>query len=365
VSDVTDLPIETDVPLRSLSTLGVGGPARYSVRATDRDMVRQALLWAAERALPVFVLGGGSNVVFADDGFPGLVLRIDLRGLEIQDDAGEVRAAAGEPWDPLVATVVGRELAGLECLSGIPGRVGATPIQNVGAYGQDVSETVTEVEAYDRARDAFVTLSSTDCGFGYRTSRFKETDRERYVLLAVRYRLVPGGAPALRYPELERTLTGHGAARPSLAEVREAVIGIRRRKSMVIDVDDPNRRSVGSFFVNPVVPARVVERIQEQLRGEGDESVATMPVFPAGEDRRKLSAAWLIERAGFGRGYRRGEAGISTNHTLALVNRGAATARDIVELAREVRRGVHERFGVTLTPEPIFVNVSLDGEGPA
>jgi UDP-N-acetylmuramate dehydrogenase len=238
--------------------------------------------------------------------------------------------------------------------------VGATPIQNVGAYGQDVSGTITAVEALELRTGAVSTFTNAECGFAYRDSRFKREDRGRYLVLAVTFRLTPGGAPALRYAELERALAGRGGARAGLGEVRDTVIAIRRRKSMVIDPDDPNRRSVGSFFMNPIVPEALRTRVQDALRAEGREAEAeAMPSWPAGEGRVKLSAAWLIERAGLHRGYRRGNAGISSNHTLAIVNCGGGTAREVVELAREIRGRVQERFGVTLEPEPVFVNVSL------
>jgi UDP-N-acetylmuramate dehydrogenase len=238
--------------------------------------------------------------------------------------------------------------------------VGATPIQNVGAYGQDVSATITEVEALDLQTGRTSSFSREDCRFAYRDSRFKREDRGRYLVLAVTFRLQPGGAPTVRYAELERALAERAAGTPSLADVRETVIKIRRRKSMVIDPDDPNRRSVGSFFMNPIVPEAVRAGVQDALRAEGRGADAeAMPSWPAGDGQVKLSAAWLIERAGLHRGYRKGNVGISTNHTLALVNCGEATAREVVDLAREVRARVRDRFGVTLEPEPVFVNVSL------
>ena len=356
------LDVRHDVPLAPLCTLGVGGPARHFVEAHDPETLRAALRWAAEREAGVFVLGGGSNVVIGDEGFPGLVVHLMLRGIEATAADGhvDVRAGAGEEWDPFVRLAVEKGWAGLECLSGIPGRVGATPIQNVGAYGQDVSETIAEVEALDLRTGAVSTFSNADCRFAYRDSRFKREDRGRYVVLAVTFRLRAGGAPTLRYAELERALAERSGGGPSLAQVRESVIGIRRRKSMVIDPDDPNRRSVGSFFMNPIVPETARARVQETLRSEGraDEADA-MPGWPAGEGRVKLSAAWLIERAGLRRGHRRGNVGISTNHTLAIVNLGGGTAGEVVALAREIRGLVHERFGVTLDPEPVFLNAAL------
>jgi UDP-N-acetylmuramate dehydrogenase len=350
------------MPLRAFCTLGVGGPARHYVEAHDVETVRAGLEWAAERGLPVFLLGGGSNVVVGDDGFDGLVLHVRLRGIETTRTDGrvELRAGAGEEWDPLVRLAVEKGWAGLECLSGIPGRVGATPIQNVGAYGQDVSETIARVDALELATGHVASFSNAECGFAYRDSRFKREDRGRYLVLAVTFALTPGGRPSVRYAELERALASSSPCVPSLAQVREAVIAIRRRKSKVIDADDPNRRSVGSFFMNPIVPDGARTRIQDALRGDGlAEAAEAMPSWPAGEGRVKLSAAWLIERAGLARGYRMGSVGISTNHTLAIVNCGGGTAREVVALAREIRGRVRERFGVTLEPEPVFVGVSL------
>jgi UDP-N-acetylmuramate dehydrogenase len=354
-------PVQEQVALAPFSTLGVGGPARYYVRAGDADTVAAAVRWASDRRLPLFVLGGGSNVVIADAGFDGLVLHVALRGLAFTggDDRAEVHAAAGEPWDELVAAAVERGWAGLECLSGIPGFVGATPIQNVGAYGQDVSETITRVTALDTRSGETVAFTTEECRFGYRDSRFKREDRGRYVILGVTYRLRPRGEPALRYPELARHVEELGHP-PSLADVRRTVIEIRRRKSMVIDEDDPNRRSVGSFFMNPVVDPPTAEAVRETLRRAGRaEDAQRMPAFPGPDGRLKLSAAWLIERAGLEKGYGDGAAGISSNHTLALVNRGGATAAEVVALAREVRGRVQDAFDVTLVPEPVFVNLEL------
>lgn len=350
------------VPLSELSTLGVGGPARYYVRAESAERVVQAVAWASEQELPLLILGGGSNLVVADEGFPGLVLHLLVRGVDSVEANGavELTAGAGEPWDPLVERAVAAGWAGLECLSGIPGFVGATPMQNVGAYGQDVSETITRVRALDLRTGRLEEIGREDCAFGYRDSRFKREDRGRFVILGVTYRLRPGGAPAIRYADLERHLAAQGLRAARLADTRRAVIEVRRRKSMVIDPDDPNRRSVGSFFMNPVVPDEQARRIEEGLRAAGTLAAdEKMPAFPAANGRTKLSAAWLIERAGLRRGHRRGHAGISTNHTLAIVNCGGATAREIVGLAREIRDRVRDRFGVTLVPEPVLVGVEL------
>jgi UDP-N-acetylmuramate dehydrogenase len=337
-------------PLAPLCTLRVGGPARRLVEAADEATVLEALDWAARHAAPVRVLGGGSNLVVADRGVDGLVLRVALRGLETREAGDDVvvTAAAGEPWDDLVRLAVARGWAGLECLSGIPGLVGATPIQNVGAYGQEVSQTVTAVRALDRAAGAVVTLPPPACGFAYRDSRFKSREPERFVVLAVTYRLRAGGPPAVRYAELARALEARGLTSPSLADVRDAVLAIRRAKSMVLDDGDPNGRSCGSFFVNPVVEAAEAARV---AAAAGDPA---MPRWPEAGGRVKLAAAWLIERAGFRRGDRDGPVGLSTRHALALVAHDGAAARDVVAFAHRVRDGVERRFGVRLVPEPVF-----------
>ena len=338
------------VVLAPYCTLGVGGPARWFVQARDEDTLLGALGWAKARGVPLRVLGGGSNVVVADAGVEALVVRMDLRGLTTRAAADDVEltAAAGESWDALVALAVERGWAGLECLSGIPGLVGATPIQNVGAYGQDVSETVTAVRALDTESGHVVTLANHDCGFSYRDSRFKSAEPGRHAILSVTYRLVPGGAPGVRYAEVARHLSHRGLTHPTLGDVRESVLAIRRSKSMVIDADDENRRSCGSFFTNAIVSTAEADRV---ARLAGD---AAMPRWPEPDGRVKLSSAWLIERAGFARGHREGPVGLSTRHALAVVAHDGARASDVVAFARRVTAAVLERFGVRLTPEPVF-----------
>jgi UDP-N-acetylmuramate dehydrogenase len=341
------------VPLAPYCTMGVGGPARFFVEAADETTVLDALAWARQRGLPCRVLGGGSNLLVGDEGVEGLVIRIALRGVTIEDaGAGvTVTAAAGEPWDPLVERAVTRGWAGLECLSGIPGLVGATPIQNVGAYGQETSETLAAVRAVDTQTGRVHMLSNHECRFTYRDSRFKSQEPERWIVLAVQYRLRPGGAPTVRYAELERYLAAREIARPSLAEVRESVVAIRRSKSMVIEPGDENRRSCGSFFTNPIVVPAEAARVQA---ASGDPA---MPRWAQPDGRLKLAAAWLIERAGFPRGLRDGPVGLSTRHTLAVVAHEGARARDVVGFARRIQAGVQARFGVRLTPEPVFWGV--------
>jgi UDP-N-acetylmuramate dehydrogenase len=345
----TFLPLE-NVPLAPRCTMGVGGAARFFAEASDESTVAAAARWAESRRVPLYVLGGGSNLVVADEGVDGLVLRIALRGVTSREagDVVEVSAGAGEPWDAFVERAVMNGWGGVECLSGIPGLVGATPIQNVGAYGQEVSQTVTAVRVLDRRSGDVVALAAGECGFGYRTSRFKTGDPDRFIVLAVTYRLARNGVPTVRYADLERDLERRGLARPSLADVRASVVAIRKSKSMVLDPDDPNRRSCGSFFLNPIVDAATLERVE---RAVGD---ATMPRWPETGGRVKLSAAWLIERAGFRRGEGPGPVALSTRHSLAIVCREGARASDVVAFAREIRARVEARFGVTLAPEPVF-----------
>ena len=338
------------VPLAPYSTMGVGGAARFFVEARHEEEVAEAVAWAARRGLALYVLGGGSNLVVGDAGVDGLVLRLGLRGIETREVGGavELTAAAGEPWDDLVRLTVERGWAGLECLSGIPGLVGATPIQNVGAYGQEVSETLVAVRALDRGSGQVVTLASHECRFAYRQSLFKRDAPGRHVILSVTYRLAPGGAPAVRYAELRQHLAARGLAAPALARVRESVLAIRRSKSMVLEPGDENRRSCGSFFVNPVVAAGDAARIAAI---GGDPS---MPRWSQPDGRVKLPAAWLIQRAGLARGQADGPVGLSTRHALAIVAHEGARAGDVVTFARHVRERVEAVFGLQLVPEPVF-----------
>ena len=346
-------PVE-GVPLAPLSTLRVGGPARWFVRARNVSEVAAACAWGRDRGVPVFVLGGGSNIVVADGGYSGLVLQIALSGVTTSDESGFtlVTAAAGEAWDPLVSALVARGLAGVECLSGIPGSVGATPIQNVGAYGQEVADTIDRVTVYDRETGEVRILEAADCRFSYRSSRFKGADAGRFILCAVTFRLSETvQRPA--YPDIVAYLERAGIRSPSVLDVRDATLAVRRRKGMVIDDADPDTRSVGSFFMNPILSAADRERIATAAG-------AAPPAFALPGGRVKVPAAWLIERSGFHRGDREGTAAISTKHTLALVTRGGATARDVLRLAARIKRQVGERFGVWLRPEPVFVGLEAE-----
>lgn len=347
------------VPLAPYTTLGLGGEARYFVECESADAVAAGLTWARERRLPVYVLGGGSNVVFLDAGFPGLVLRVTVGGIELRDaPVPEVRAGAGVDWDTLVQSTVERGWTGIECLSGIPGTVGGTPIQNVGAYGQEIAETLASVTCLDRTTLEPRTFGAAECAFGYRDSRFKRGDRGRFVVLDVTLRLARDTAPRIRYPELARavgfpaSLEGEQPGR-AVRRVRAAVLALRRGKSMVLDPADPNTRSVGSFFTNPVLSPAAFAGLEERWRASGGTGV--IPTYPT-DGGVKVPAAWLVEQAGFPRGYRRGGAGISTRHALALVNLGGTSA-ELLGLARSVADGVCEKFGIELAYEPEIVRI--------
>lgn len=345
---------QAGVPLAPLTTLGVGGPARWFVRATSVGEAAAAIRWSGDRRLPLFVLGGGSNVVIADAGFEGVVLQVAFGGLDFRvvGNTTAVRVGAGERWDDVVAAVVSRGLAGLECLSGIPGTAGGTPIQNVGAYGQDVSRTITGVTVLDRTTGTTSVLAGEDCRFGYRTSRFKTQDASRFLVCDVTFRLAVA-PPTLAYPDVLSEFERRRISSPSVAEVRDAVLAIRRRKGMVIDPPDTDTRSVGSFFMNPVIDT--VHR--ERLVAKADSRV---PAYELPDGRVKIPAAWLIEQSGVQRDSRSGGAGMSSKHPLAIVNRGDATARDVLALAVLIKRQVADRFGIWLRPEPVFIGFSDD-----
>jgi UDP-N-acetylmuramate dehydrogenase len=352
----TMLTIERGVPLAPFTTLGIGGPARFFARATSVDELRDALDWAHAHGEPLFFLGGGSNLLVSDSGFDGLVVNVALRGITQLDDdpaAVQVSVAAGETWDDFVAHAVERGWAGVECLSGIPGTAGATPIQNVGAYGQDVSETIIRVEALDRTTGRTVWFTNWDCRFGYRSSLFKNHERDRWIILSVTYRLQPGGEAAIRYPELRQYLEEQGIAASDLPAVRRAVIAIRKRKGMVLDPADPDTRSDGSFFMNPVIPIEQLDAFLTRARAVTS-GEAKIPHFPSGVDV-KLSAAWLIEHAGFHKGFVHGHVGLSSKHTLAIINRGGGTATEVLELVGMVQSKVRETFGIEIHPEPTLV----------
>ena len=348
--------IQQQVSLAPLTTLEIGGTASSFATIDSVEMAKEAIRWAGRYSQPVAILGGGSNIVVSDVGFDGLALRAALRGIGLEGDGSTVRvtAAAGETWDEIVAMTVTENLAGLECLSGIPGWVGATPIQNVGAYGQDVGMVIAGVQVLDLVSLEQRTLSREECGFGYRTSSFREFPG-RYLILSVTYTLERGGRPKVEYRELRRAL-GIGRSAPSPAEVRETVLELRRSKSMVLDEADPNRRSVGSFFVNPVVDGATLASLDSGLRASGALSATeSVPTHPVAVGRFKVPAAWLIEKAGFEKGLRRGCFGISSNHALALVHHGGGDSAELVAFARDIREGVRRKFDIELQPEPVFL----------
>jgi UDP-N-acetylmuramate dehydrogenase len=341
--------LQQNVSLASWTTLQVGGPARYFLHAASEEDIHDALDFAHKKGLPLFVLGGGSNLLIADAGFPGLVLHVGLKGIawEESGDLTRVRAAAGEEWDSLVANCVDRHLGGIECLSGIPGNAGGTPVQNVGAYGQETSDVLVCVGAIERTTGRNVVLTKEECGFGYRTSIFNTSHRDRYIVTEITYLLRTGATPQLQYSDLVRHFESHEGP-PSIAGVREAVRQIRARKGMLIVEGDPDCRSAGSFFKNPIISEREYTRLA-QLATESP------PRYPASAGTLKTSAAWLIERAGFCKGFALGPAGISSKHTLAIVNRGGASAADLLRLATQIQRGVEDKFGIRLRPEPVLV----------
>ena len=365
MDDVTDLsaapPAATvpahPEPLSRYTTLRVGGPPRRFVEASTTDAVIDAVSDCDARREPVLLLAGGSNLLVGDEGFDGTVVRIATRGVHLDSGSAcagvSLRVAAGEPWDDLVAHAVAHGYVGIEALSGIPGSTGATPVQNVGAYGQEVAETIATVRTWDRQEGRSRTLAAADCEFGYRTSRFKQErfrGGPRFVVLEVTFQLPLGdlGAP-VRYAELARALGVELGGRAPLTAVREAVLGLRRRKGMVLDDVDPDTWSAGSFFTNPVLTADQAASLP-----------AEAPRWPMPDGRVKTSAAWLIEHAGFTRGHGLpGPASLSTKHTLALTNRGGARAADLVALAREVREGVLAAYGIRLEPEPVVVGCSI------
>ena len=345
--------------LADYTTLRLGGRARGFVRASTEEELIEAVRAADAGGEPVLILGGGSNLVVADEGFDGTVIQVATRGVSRGAAPGVLTVAAGEGWDAVVARTVAEGLAGLECLSGIPGLAGATPIQNVGAYGQEVSQTITQVRVYDRKTAEILDIPNEQCGFGYRTSRFRGADR--FVVLSVTFGLaVQVRSVPVRYAELAAALGVSPGDQVESVQARAAVIELRQRKGMVIDPADPDTRSVGSFFVNPVLDAGALAAVEAAARAWCGPDTR-VPRFAAKEDGLvKVPAAWLIEQAGFGKGYSPGDgARISSKHTLALVNSGSASTAALMALAREIRDGVGAAFGVCLTPEPVLVGVTL------
>jgi UDP-N-acetylmuramate dehydrogenase len=341
--------IRENVALAGYTTFGIGGPARWFVEASDEADVVEAVRWAGEVGVKLYVLGGGSNLLVPDEGFEGLVLLMNIRGVE--QEGCSFNVGAGEVWDELVTRAVSEGCAGVECLAGIPGSVGGTPVQNVGAYGQEVAETIVSVRAFDRQAREFVERSNAECGFRYRESIFNTTERGRYIVTRARFGLRAGGAPTLKYQDLQKRF-GDGSQTPTLGEVAAAVREIRRVKGMLIVEGDPDSRSAGSFFKNPVVGVEELERVKAAA---GLLEVPHWAVGDRSEGRVKLPAAWLVERAGFAKGYGDGPVGISSRHTLALVNRGGGTFADVRRMQEEVVAAVEGKFGVRLEREPVVL----------
>lgn len=337
--------LREQVPLAQFTTFSIGGPARWLAEADSEDALLEAVSFARERSVPLFVLGGGSNVLASDEGFPGVVLCIALRGM--QQDGNRFRVAAGENWDAFVSHAVALGFGGIECLAGIPGTVGGTPVQNVGAYGQEVSDTITAVRVLDLRSLAFMELPASACGFSYRRSIFNSTQQQRFIVTQVEYRLRTDAFPVISYPDLKRRFQDR-AEPPSLKEVAAAVREIRHGKGMLLVPGEADCRSAGSFFKNPVVPESRYEEIS---------AVAGYPAphFAATRGFVKIPAAWLLEESGFNKGFAMGNAGISSRHTLALINRGGATARDILALRDRIVAAVEKKFGVRLDPEPVWL----------
>lgn len=337
--------LRQEVSLAPYTTFGIGGPARWFAEAENEEDVKEAVRFAQEQAVPLFVLGGGSNVLVADEGFPGLVLHVGLKGVE--QDGNRFHAAAGENWDSFVSLAVAKGFGGLECLAGIPGTVGGTPVQNVGAYGQEVSGTIVSVRVLDVSRLTYSELPAAACGFAYRRSIFNTTQARRFIVTRVEYRLRTGAFPVISYPDLKKYFQDRTGS-PTLEEAAAAVREIRNRKGMLLVAGEPDCRSAGSFFKNPVVT---------EARAEAVEAAASRPLprFAASHGFVKIPAAWLVEEAGFRKGDALGPAGISSRHTLALINRGGATAKDIAALRDKIVAAVEEKFAIRLEPEPVWV----------
>ena len=347
-----EIQVRENVPLAPLTTLGVGGPARFFVTAVRTREVERAVAFARTRKLPLFVLGGGSNIVIADHGFDGLVLQIGIGGID--SITGESKAVfevgAGVNWDKFVAFAVSRGYGGIECLGGIPGTVGATPVQNVGAYGQEVSQTIVSVLAYDLVQNVVHEFKKPECGFAYRSSIFNTSQQGRYIILRVTYELCANAEPRLVYADLQKHFASY-PGKPTLSEVRNAVLKIRAAKGMVIDPNDPDTRSVGSFFKNPVLSPEEYA----QLQSKAAQRRLRLPSYPALAQHNKVPAAWLVENSGFSKGYRKGNASISRKHALALVNCGGVTAAEIISLKNAIQDQVQQSWGLRLQPEPVFV----------
>jgi UDP-N-acetylmuramate dehydrogenase len=343
--------VQENVPLAPLTTFKVGGLARHLIETATNAEVAEAVQFSRSQNLPLFVLGGGSNLVISDAGWPGVVLKVAISGIDERSENGKLlfEVGAGVEWDKFVARAVARNCAGVECLSGIPGSVGGTPVQNVGAYGQEVAETIESVLALDMKDGQIRELCKEACGFSYRTSIFNTSERGRYVILRVTYALELGGAPRVHYADLKKYFAGREA--PTLAETRDAVRRIRAGKGMLITPGDEDCRSAGSFFKNPILSSNQFE----DLKARAATKNLQIPSYPALDAQKKVSAAWLVEHSGFGKGFGFGRVGISRKHALAIVNRGEATAGEVVAFKEMLQQRVEDLWGIRLEPEPVFV----------
>ncbi|MDD8017316.1 MAG: UDP-N-acetylmuramate dehydrogenase [Bacteroidota bacterium] len=354
------LKILENIILARYTTLNLGGAAKYFCTCSTVDELKEALQFARSKKIRSHILGGGSNTIFADDGFNGLIIKIDLKGVSFVEDGNDIHvtAKAGEEWDHFVKQNVEQGFAGVECLSGIPGSVGASPIQNVGAYGQEVKETIEQVKVLDRTTLQEKVLQNGDCGFSYRQSIFKTDDANKFIIVEAIFRLKKNGRPTIHYPEVKKNIEASiplstlGDGRESLEAVRNIVLGLRKKKSMAIDPSDVNTRSAGSFFLNPIVDEKQLAKIIHQWEANGDGT--PIPTF-ASESKIKIPAAWLIEKSGFKKGYSKNGVGISENHTLALVNR-SGTTKALLALAKDIQDGVGKQFGIRLAMEPVIVS---------
>ncbi len=351
--------IQEQIPLKDFTTIKLGGAARYFCSCTDIDQIKEALSFVQKKSFRSEIISGGSNIIFMDSGFDGVVIKIDLMGISFNEEGSTVLAVvqAGENWESFVRTSVQKGYGGIECLSGIPGSVGATPIQNVGAYGQEVQDTIEYVQMIDRRSMEVLRFENIDCGFSYRQSRFKSLDRGKYIVTEVAFRLTKNGRPVIRYPELQKQIDVNteflqlSEGRESLEAVRNVVISLRKKKSMIIDPNDPNSRSVGSFFLNPIVTKEKFAEVEEYWKNSDHPS--KIPVYPFMENM-KIPAAWLIEQSGFAKGYKINGVGISENHSLALVNYHGTT-ESLLELAEAIKSAVEKTFSIRLELEPNIV----------
>jgi UDP-N-acetylmuramate dehydrogenase len=350
-----------NVNLSQHTTIGLGGAAKLFISCKDTDELLSALDYAGQNKLPVQVFSGGSNIIFPEEGFDGLVIKIDLRGIESQEKGNIVfvKVKAGEIWDDVVKYTIEKSLTGTECLSGIPGSAGATPVQNVGAYGQEIKDTFVSLKAIDRKTLMEVKIDYECCGFGYRQSRFKKEDKDRFVITEILLGFIKDKQPVIKYPELQKyietkiNIKGEDPLKIKLNAIRDAVLNLRKSKSMLIDINDPNSRSCGSFFMNPMISKEEVDKFYSLVNGNIDINKEQIPVYRSG-DKYKLSAAWLVEKAGFKKGYIKGGVGISENHSLALVNINGTTD-ELMDLAGDIKETVHEKFGIYLNIEPVLI----------